>query len=103
MLALAPAAMISRRFTQKARGIFIREINAGGLVLLNEASHAHPTTPLTFIARSFFFFRISMVFVLLIFRAALFVLLSFLVLLCFFLFSFLFSCILVKDYQPGPT
>ncbi|CAN0164739.1 unnamed protein product, partial [Laminaria digitata] len=36
VLALAPAAMVSRRFTQKARDIFIREINAGGLVLLNE-------------------------------------------------------------------
>ncbi|CAM9730061.1 unnamed protein product [Ectocarpus fasciculatus] len=36
VLALAPATMVSRRCTQKARGIFLREINAGGLVLLNE-------------------------------------------------------------------
>ncbi|CAN0145223.1 unnamed protein product [Ectocarpus sp. 13 AM-2016] len=28
--------MVSRRCTQKARDIFLREINAGGLVLLNE-------------------------------------------------------------------
>lgn len=35
-MALAPATMVSRRCTQKARGIFLREINAGGLVLLNE-------------------------------------------------------------------
>lgn len=55
MLALAPAAMVSRRVTQKARDIFIREINAGGLVLLNEASHPYPTTPLTFVARPSFF------------------------------------------------
>ena len=51
VLALAPATMVSRRVTQKARGIFIREINAGGLVLLNEASHpCH-----TFIFGPFFF------------------------------------------------
>lgn len=36
VMALAPATMVSRRCTQKARGIFLREINAGGLVLLNE-------------------------------------------------------------------
>ncbi|CAN0229905.1 unnamed protein product [Ectocarpus sp. 12 AP-2014] len=36
VLALAPATMVSRRCTQKARDIFLREINAGGLVLLNE-------------------------------------------------------------------
>lgn len=36
VLALAPAAVVSRRCTKKARGIFLREINDGGLVLLNE-------------------------------------------------------------------
>lgn len=77
MLALAPAAMISRRFTKKARDIFIREINAGGLVLLNEASHAHPTTPLTFVARPFFSFVAAWCLC-----SVDFVLLSFLVLLC---------------------
>lgn len=35
-MALAPATMVSRRCTQKARSIFLREINDGGLVLLNE-------------------------------------------------------------------
>lgn len=45
VLALAPAAMVSRRVTQRARDIFIREINAGGLVLLNEASHPHHIAP----------------------------------------------------------
>ncbi|CAM9714067.1 unnamed protein product, partial [Hapterophycus canaliculatus] len=36
VMALAPATMVSRRCTQKARSIFLREINDGGLVLLNE-------------------------------------------------------------------
>eukprot|EP00903_Cladosiphon_okamuranus_P008461 g8129.t1 len=36
VLALAPATMVSRRCKQKARSIFLKEINAGGLVLLNE-------------------------------------------------------------------
>ncbi|CAM9735002.1 unnamed protein product [Ascophyllum nodosum] len=36
VMALAPAALVSRRVTKKARGIFLREINAGGLILLNE-------------------------------------------------------------------
>lgn len=37
VVALAPVAMVSRRCTAKARSIFLREINEGGLVLLNEA------------------------------------------------------------------
>lgn len=36
VMALAPAMMVSRRCSKKARGIFIREINAGGLLLLNQ-------------------------------------------------------------------
>ncbi|CAM9557151.1 unnamed protein product [Sphacelaria rigidula] len=36
VMALAPATMVSRRCTKKAKEIFMKEINAGGLVLLNE-------------------------------------------------------------------
>lgn len=36
VMALAPATIVSRRCTKKARGIFLREINDGGLILLNE-------------------------------------------------------------------
>lgn len=38
VMALAPATMVSRRCTKKARGIFLREINEGGLILLNEVN-----------------------------------------------------------------
>lgn len=38
-MALAPAAMVSRRCTQMAKGIFMQKINAGGLVLLNEVQN----------------------------------------------------------------
>lgn len=85
VLALAPAAMVSRRFTQKARDIFIRKINAGGLVLLNEASYLHHTRHHTCIVRPFYcrsqYFSGSYVFMLLCFRFS-----FFLVLVSFFVF-----------------